>query len=106
MSSSGGAAQELEASHTPEAVRARLDEGATPDYLRDLVFGGVDGAVTTFAIAAGAVGAGLGAGAILVLGLANPVTRQKRPPLGIPRRRCRLSSENQTSRRRSPIACS
>lgn len=72
MSSSiEGAAQGLEASHTPEAVRARLDGGAAPDYLRDLVFGGVDGAITTFAIAAAAVGAGLGAGAILVVGFAN-----------------------------------
>ena len=70
-SSTEEAARALEADHTPEAVRARLDGGAESDYLRDLVFGGVDGAVTTFAIAAGAVGAGLGAGAILVLGLAN-----------------------------------
>ena len=40
-------------------------------YLRDLVFGAVDGAVTTFAIVAGAVGADLGGGVILVLGVAN-----------------------------------
>lgn len=40
-------------------------------YLRDLVFGAVDGAVTTFAIVAGAVGANLGGGIVLVLGVAN-----------------------------------
>lgn len=40
-------------------------------YLRDLVFGAVDGAVTTFAVVAGAVGADLGGGVILVLGVAN-----------------------------------
>ena len=40
-------------------------------YLRDLVFGAVDGAVTTVAIVAGAVGADLGGGVILVLGVAN-----------------------------------
>lgn len=40
-------------------------------YLRDLVFGAVDGTVTTFAIVAGAVGADLGGGIVLVLGLAN-----------------------------------
>lgn len=40
-------------------------------YLRDLVFGAVDGTVTTFAIVAGAVGANLGAGIVIVLGIAN-----------------------------------
>lgn len=40
-------------------------------YLRDLVFGAVDGTVTTFAVVAGAVGADLGGGVVLVLGVAN-----------------------------------
>lgn len=40
-------------------------------YLRDLVFGAVDGTVTTFAVVAGAVGANLGGGVVLVLGVAN-----------------------------------
>lgn len=40
-------------------------------YLRDLVFGAVDGTVTTFAVVAGAVGADLGGGIVLVLGVAN-----------------------------------
>lgn len=38
-------------------------------YIRDLIFGAVDGTVTTFAVVAGAVGAGLGSGVILVLGI-------------------------------------
>ena len=42
-------------------------------YLRDLVFGAVDGTVTTFAVVAGAVGADLGGGIVLVLGGANLV---------------------------------
>ncbi len=42
-------------------------------YLRDLVFGAVDGTVTTFAVVAGAVGADLGGGIVLVLGVANLV---------------------------------
>lgn len=40
-------------------------------YLRDLVFGAVDGAVTTCAVVAGVVGADLGGGVILVLVVAN-----------------------------------
>ncbi|TDL81260.1 hypothetical protein E2L08_06195 [Palleronia sediminis] len=40
-------------------------------HLRDAVYGGIDGAVTTFAIVAGVAGAGLPTGIILALGLAN-----------------------------------
>lgn len=42
-------------------------------YLRDLVYGALDGAVTTLAIAAGAAGADLGTRIILILGVANLV---------------------------------
>jgi len=59
------------ASHTPEAIRERLDVDAGQDYLRDVIYGAVDGAVTTFAIAAGAIGAGLSSSVVLVLGVAN-----------------------------------
>jgi len=40
-------------------------------YLPEFVYGGIDGAVTTFAVVAGAVGASLSAGIILILGFAN-----------------------------------
>lgn len=40
-------------------------------YLPEFVYGGIDGAVTTFAIVAGAVGATLNPGIILILGFAN-----------------------------------
>lgn len=40
-------------------------------YLPEFVYGGTDGAITTFAIVAGAVGASLSAPIILVLGFAN-----------------------------------
>ena len=43
----------------------------TPEYLRDAVFGAIDGAVTTFAVVAGAVGAALPSGVVIILGLAN-----------------------------------
>lgn len=39
--------------------------------LREFVYGGMDGAVTTFAIVTGAAGANLGSKVILILGLAN-----------------------------------
>ena len=41
------------------------------DYLREFVYGGIDGAVTTFAVVAGGFGADLDAGIIIILGLAN-----------------------------------
>lgn len=62
---------ELRQQHTPEAIESRLEHGNTQSYLRDFVYGAVDGTVTTFAIVAGAAGAGLSSGVILVLGVAN-----------------------------------
>lgn len=41
------------------------------DYLREFVYGGIDGAVTTFAVVAGATGARFDTTVILVLGFAN-----------------------------------
>ena len=40
-------------------------------YFDDFIYGSIDGAVTTFAIVAGVVGAGLSPGIILILGFAN-----------------------------------
>jgi len=61
----------LPSHHTPEAIRERLQDGPNQSYVRDLIYGAIDGAVTTFAIAAGAIGADLTGGVIVVLGLAN-----------------------------------
>ncbi len=41
------------------------------DYLGEFVYGGIDGSVTTFAVVAGAVGAGLDSSIIIILGFAN-----------------------------------
>lgn len=57
--------------HTAEAINARLQAGPIHSYIRDWVYGGIDGAVTTFAVVAGVMGAGLSTTTILVLGVAN-----------------------------------
>ena len=59
------------AEHTPEAVRRRLAAGPSHTYLRDFIYGAIDGAVTTFAVVAGVAGANLPSGIVLVLGAAN-----------------------------------
>lgn len=63
----------LEHDHDPESIRRRI--GAQPDalYLRDWIYGGIDGAVTTFAVVAGVAGADLSVSIILILGFANLV---------------------------------
>lgn len=40
-------------------------------YIHDIVYGGVDGIVTTFAVVSGAIGAGFDIKVIIVLGIAN-----------------------------------
>ncbi len=68
-----GRGKDLDADHTPEGVRERLSRPPEHSYLRDFVYGGIDGAVTTFAVVAGVAGANLGPGVVVVLGLANLV---------------------------------
>lgn len=60
-------------SHTPQAIRHRLGTPPRPSYLRDSVYGAIDGAVTTFAVASGAAGADLSSQIVLILGIANLV---------------------------------
>ena len=57
--------------HSPEAVAERLAKGPQPVYIKDFVYGGIDGAVTTFAVVTGVAGAGFSSVVIIVLGLAN-----------------------------------
>lgn len=61
----------LEHGHSAEEIRHRLAEDKRPNYVRDWVYGGIDGAITTFVIVAGVVGAALSAKVIIILGLAN-----------------------------------
>ncbi|MEJ8572918.1 VIT1/CCC1 transporter family protein [Microbaculum marinum] len=62
---------ETEHDHSAKAIERRLAHGPTVNYLRDWVYGGIDGAVTTFAIVAGAIGADLSTRVVLILGMAN-----------------------------------
>ena len=45
--------------------------GKIQQYLKEFVYGGIDGAVTTFAVVAGGFGANLDTGILLILGFAN-----------------------------------
>ena len=61
----------LASAHTPEAVRDRLQEEPEVSYLRDFIYGAIDGAVTTFAVVAGVQGADLDETVVIILGGAN-----------------------------------
>ncbi|MEO0913812.1 MAG: VIT1/CCC1 transporter family protein [Pseudomonadota bacterium] len=61
----------LEHGHTAPEIAKRLTAATRRGNLRDVVYGGIDGAVTTFAIVSGVEGAGLPSNVIVVLGLAN-----------------------------------
>lgn len=57
--------------HSREEIRRRIAEGPRHSYLKDFIYGAVDGAVTTFAIVGGVAGAGMPHVIIIVLGMAN-----------------------------------
>lgn len=57
--------------HAPHLIAERLEGGPGSYYLKDFIYGAIDGAVTTFAVVAGVAGAGLSSGIIIILGLAN-----------------------------------
>lgn len=60
-----------EHSHDKADIIARIASEGKRGHLRDLIYGGLDGAVTTFAIVAGVQGAGLSPTIIITLGIAN-----------------------------------
>ena len=61
----------MEHEHTVEAIHQRLAAGPRQNYLRDWIYGGIDGAVTTFAVVTGVVGAHLSPVVIVIMGFAN-----------------------------------
>ena len=62
---------DLRAEHTPAAIKDRLRVPARHSYLRDFIYGAIDGAVTTFAVVCGVEGAGLPPGVVVILGVVN-----------------------------------
>lgn len=70
---------DLEASrdaHTERAIKDSLEEPTIHDvekgqYIGDMVYGAIDGIVTTFAVVSGVAGASLHSGIVLILGFAN-----------------------------------
>lgn len=46
-------------------------EGISRNYLPEIVYGGIDGSVTTFAVVSGVIGASLSPAIVLILGFAN-----------------------------------
>jgi len=65
------------AAHTAKskegAAKQEAHAGEGSEYIKSLVFGGLDGIITTFAIVSAAVGASLGNKTVVVMGLANLV---------------------------------
>jgi VIT1/CCC1 family predicted Fe2+/Mn2+ transporter len=57
--------------HSVEAIRERLSRGPKHSYLRDFIYGAIDGTVTTFAVVCGSAGAELSATVVIILGMAN-----------------------------------
>lgn len=63
----------LESEHTQKAVEARLATDPAQNFVRDFVYGAIDGCVTTFAVVAGAIGADLRYSVVIILGFCNLV---------------------------------
>jgi len=61
----------MEHEHSPAAIRKRLEGGPKHNYLRDWIYGGIDGSVTTMAVVTGVAGAQLSKWIVLALGFAN-----------------------------------
>ncbi|HEX9653939.1 MAG TPA: VIT1/CCC1 transporter family protein [bacterium] len=62
--------------HSERAIKESLEEPTIHDvargqYIGDMVYGAIDGIVTTFAVVSGVAGAELSAGIVLILGFAN-----------------------------------
>jgi len=61
----------MEHEHSIEAIQQRLSEGPRHNYLRDWIYGGIDGSVTTFPVVTGVIGAQLSPIVIVIMGFAN-----------------------------------
>jgi len=67
----GNSISDLKLLHTREAIERRLSKGVSHSYLKDFIYGSIDGTVTTFAVIAGVAGANLSNSVVIILGLCN-----------------------------------
>ncbi|MCB9799147.1 MAG: VIT1/CCC1 transporter family protein [Candidatus Omnitrophica bacterium] len=63
--------KKFEHSHEEDAIIRRLQSGVSHSYLKDFIYGAIDGAVTTFAVVSGVAGAGLSTSIVIIMGVAN-----------------------------------
>jgi VIT1/CCC1 family predicted Fe2+/Mn2+ transporter len=61
----------LRATHSIEAISKKLNQETQHSYIKDFIYGAIDGLVTTFAVVGGVAGAGLSSVVVIVLGVAN-----------------------------------
>ncbi len=67
-----GDMQKAAHAHSHKVIQANEQHGGLgSQYLGEMVYGGLDGIITTFAVVSGVAGAQLGTPVILILGLAN-----------------------------------
>jgi hypothetical protein len=63
--------------HAPERIAQSAQEqhgGASDQYIGNMVYGGLDGILTTFAVVSGVAGAQLGSSIVLILGHGQPAS--------------------------------
>ncbi len=63
--------KELIESHRYENIKARIRARYKQSYIKDVLLGGIDGSVSTFAIVAGTIGGGFPSIVALVLGASS-----------------------------------
>lgn len=59
--------------HQNKPSKADESHSAVGQYIKNVVYGGLDGVITTFAVVAGVAGAALSPGIVLIMGFANLV---------------------------------
>ena len=63
--------RDLVKEHTAQSIRQRISNPRGESPLGDVILGGIDGVVTTFAIIAGSAGGQLSGTTVIILGIAN-----------------------------------